>query len=301
MKYYFTFIVFSLFTLFKSVAQDTTTVQPADSSAFVAKQERFKVEAQADPKQEGKREVYKIKKGVDIPLFLIAGGWAGYNFTKIYSKDPSTQEEIESLDRNNVSAFNRSAIDHYNLNSKHVGDLFFYGSMPLPLLLLADNKIRHDAGKVGFLFFETMSVTGVLYTNAVYWHDKYRPYAYNPNVPMDERMRGGAKNSFYAGHVALVASSTFFMAKVYSDYHPHSGFNWVLFTIASGATATVAYCRYDAGQHFPTDVIIGAVQGTLAGILVPHFHKNKTGKEKGLTVLPLMMDRTYGINAVYRF
>ena len=130
MKYYFTFIVFSLFTLFKSVAQDTTTVQPADSSAFVAKQERFKVEAQADPKQEGKREVYKIKKGVDIPLFLIAGGWAGYNFTKIYSKDPSTQEEIESLDRNNVSAFNRSAIDHYNLNSKHVGDLFFYGSSP---------------------------------------------------------------------------------------------------------------------------------------------------------------------------
>jgi len=299
MKYCFTLI--ALFTLFQTIAQDTTTVQPADSSAVVAKQESINAEAQGDIKNEGKKEVYKIKKGIDIPLLLIAGGWSGYNFTKIYNKDQSTPEQVENLDRNDVIPFNRSAIDRYNLNSKHVGDLFFYGSMPLPLLLLIDNKIRHDAGKVGFLFLETMSVTGVLYTNAVYWHDKYRPYAYNPNVPMDERLRGGAKNSFYAGHVALVASSTFFMAKIYSDYHPHSGFNWVLFTIAGGATATVSYCRYDSGQHFPTDIILGAVQGTLAGILVPHVHKNKPVKEKGLTILPLMMDRTYGVNAVYRF
>jgi membrane-associated phospholipid phosphatase len=117
---------------------------------------------------------------------------------------------------------------------------------------------------------------------------------------MDTRRRGGAKNSFYAGHVALVGTSTFFMAKVYSDYHPHSGFNWLLFTVAAGATGTVAYCRYDAGQHFPTDILIGATMGTLTGILVPHFHKNKELREKGLTVLPFFGE-TNGLSAVYRF
>lgn len=302
MKYSFTIIVFVLLCgALKTTAQDTTTVQPVDSSTMSVSKQNVASDMATDTKPEGKQKVYKIRPGVDIPLTLIGAGWSGYNFTKIYSKDPSTQEEIEALDPNDVSAFNRSAIGHFNQNAQHIGDIFFYGSMPLPFLLLADSKIRHDAGKVGFLWLETMSVTGLLYTNAVYWHDKYRPYAYDPNVPMETRMRGGAKNCFYAGHVALVASSTFFMAKVYSDYHPNSGFNWVLFTIAAGATATVGYCRYDAGQHFPTDIIIGALQGTLTGILVPHFHKNKPIKEKGLTVLPMMMGRNYGMSAVYRF
>jgi len=301
MKYCFTILGTVLLALTKTVAQDTTTAKPADPAAVIIATQNISTSERTDDKATAKQQVYKIRAGIDVPIFLIGAGWSGYNFTKIYSKDPSTPEEIEALDRNDVSAFNRSAIDHHNQNAQHLGDIIFYGSMPLPLLLLADNKIRHDAGKVGFLWLETMSVTGLLYTNAVYWHDKYRPYAYNPDVPMETRRRGGAKNSFYAGHVALVASSTFFMAKVYSDYHPHSGFNWVLFTIASGATATVAYCRYDAGQHFPTDILIGMAQGTLAGILVPHFHKNKPIKEKGLTVLPMMAGRNYGMSAVYRF
>ena len=302
MKKYFTIVACLVLGFIKTFAQDTTATHPADSTVSQPVTTTVETESttEATPKSNG--QVYKIKKGVDIPLTLIAAGWSGYNFIYIYSKDPSTPAQIENLDRNDVSAFNRSAIDHYDLNAKHVGDVFFYGSMPLPLLLLADGKIRHDAGKVAFLWMETMSVTGVLYTNAVYWHDKYRPYAYNPNVPMEERLRGGAKNSFYAGHVGLVASSTFFMAKVYSDYHPHSGINWLLFTIAGGATATVAYCRYASGQHFPTDIMIGIAQGTLTGILVPHFHKNKPIKEKGLTVLPTMMGTSYyGMSAVYRF
>ncbi len=293
MKTFFTAAVF-LFLRTIVFAQDTTA-QSVDTSAV---QPTTKSSINQDVSQE---EVYTIKnKGIHIPILVVGSAWSGYAFTKIYSKDPSTDEQIESLDPNNIIPFNRSAVDHYNLNSKKLGDYFFYGSMPAPLLLLLDGKIRHDAGKVAFMYFETMAVTGLLYTSSVYFHDKYRPYAYNPDVPMDERKRGGAKNSFYAGHVALVASSTFFMAKVYSDYHPNSGFNWVLFTIAAGATGTTAWCRYDAGQHFPTDIIIGAVQGTLAGILIPHFHKNKRVKEKGLTVLP-MIGQSYGFSANYRF
>ena len=293
MKKIATTLLCSCALLSAAFAQDSLTVKPADSAVVVSNDN-------VQFMQTKKHQVYKIKPGVDIPVLLIGAGWSGYAFTKIYSKDPSTEEQIENLDRNDVIPFNRSAIDHYSQKAKDVGDAFFYGSMPLPLLLLADKKIRHDAGKVGFMFFETMSVTGLLYTSSVYYHDKYRPYAYNPDVPMDHRMRGGAKNSFYAGHVALVASSTFFMAKVYSDYHPNSGFNWVLFTIAGGATATTAYCRYAAGQHFPTDIMIGAAQGTLAGILIPHWHKNKTLQSKGLTVLP-MAGQSYGVYALYRF
>ena len=57
-----------------------------------------------------------------------------------------------------------------------------------------------------------MAVAGLLYTGSVYANDRYRPYAYNSTVDMSERTRGGAKNSFFAGHVPLAGTSTFFMA-----------------------------------------------------------------------------------------
>src|SRR5215510_12633007 len=217
MKKYLVGIVLTVLMSTKGIGQDTTIVRPADSTSVIISKDV------SNDDKPVKTKVYRLKPGIDIPILLVGTGWSGYAFTKIYSKEPSTVEQIEALDRNDISRFNRSAIDHFSQKAKDVGDAFFYGSMPLPLLLMIDKKIRHDAGKVGFLFFQTMSVTGLLYTGSVYFHDKYRPYAYNTDVPMDYRQRGGAKNSFYAGHVALVATSTFFMAKVYSDYHPNSG------------------------------------------------------------------------------
>jgi membrane-associated phospholipid phosphatase len=238
-------------------------------------------------------KVYQMKPVVDIPLTAIGTGWSLYAFTKIYNKDTSTTAQILALDRNDITPFNRSAIDHYSEKAQNMGDMFFYGSMPLPLILLLDKKIRHDGGKYLWLYLESMSVTGILYTGAVYFHDKYRPYAYNPEVSMGKKKGGGGKNSFYAGHVALVGTSTFFMAKTYTDYHPNFKPKWLLFGLAGAATAATGYWRYRAGQHFPTDIIIGAALGPLSGILVPHFHKVKDaeprlslvpyyGKEKGI-------------------
>ena len=92
--------------------------------------------------------------------------------------------------------------------------------MPLPLLLLLDKKIRKDGLKIGLLFLETMGTTGAIYTSWAMIVNRFRPYAYNSEVSMKTRTRGGSRNSFFAGQPAVVATSTFFMAKVFSDYHP---------------------------------------------------------------------------------
>ena len=152
---------------------------------------------------------------------------------------------------------------------------------------------------MALLYLESMSVTGLLYTGSVFINDRYRPYAYNPNVPMSKRVRGGAKNSFFAGHVALVGTSTFFMAKVYSDYHPESKMRWVFFGLAGLATGTTGYLRYKAGEHFVSDVIIGTMVGTLSGVLIPHWHKNKKANDR-LSLVPFY-GREKGLSLVYRF
>ena len=45
------------------------------------------------------QEIYKLKPSVDIPVFAVGAGWSAYAFTKIYSKERSTEEQILSLKR----------------------------------------------------------------------------------------------------------------------------------------------------------------------------------------------------------
>ena len=247
-----------------------------------------------------KIKVYKLKPAIDIPLTLITDGWCGYAFTKIYSKDRLTPEELQNLNPANINRFDRRAINHYSESTSQIADYIFYGSMPLPILLLADKKMRNDFFKLSFLYLEAMGITGIFYTSAVYFADRYRPYTYNENVPLDFRLRGGSRNSFFAGHPALVGTSTFFMATVYANYHPDSKIKWVFYSLAAIATGTTTIARYLGGRHFPTDLIIGTTLGPLSGILVPALHKNKKNRNPSTTLLPYFGNGG-GITLIHNF
>lgn len=241
-------------------------------------------------------EVYKLKLAVDIPVTAAGVAWSTYAFPIIYDKPSSTEAEILRLNKADINGFDRWAAGMYNEKADKNSDLLFYGSIPLPLLLFADKDIRKDALKISFLYLETFAITGIFYTGSAYLFDRYRPFAYGDKAPMLEKINGNTKNSFLGGHPALVGTATFFMAKVYGDYHPDSKFKYALYGFAIAATGTTAYLRHIAGKHFPSDLLTGTAMGVLSGILVPHFHKNKHfnehvrllpygGNQKGLTVL----------------
>jgi membrane-associated phospholipid phosphatase len=246
-----------------------------------------------------KPPIYRLKPGADVPIFAIGAGWSGYAFTKIYSKPHSTEEDILSLNKNDINAFDRGAVRPYSKSIDRISYYPFFASMPLPLLFLFGDT-KKDFFKLTFLYLEAMSVTGFLYTGSVYFVDRYRPYAYSDQSTIDQRTRGGAKNSFYAGHVALVSTSTFFMAQVYADYHPDSKSKWVFYTLAGVTSGVTAYLRYKAGQHFPSDLLLGLAQGTLTGLWVPHFHKNKLIKDARLSILPFGNGKSVGCSVVYK-
>ena len=258
------------------------------------------VQVFADEKLPDSKEVYKLKAASDIPIIAIGTGWSLYAFSKIYSKDKSTEQKILSLDKNNIPSFDRHGADVYHEKANDIGDLLFYGAMPLPVILMLDKEIRKDGIKIALLYLESMSVTGLLYTGSVYLNDRYRPYAYNSNIPMSQRTRGGAKNSFFAGHVALVGTSTFFIAKILNDYHPESKVKWLPLTLAGLATGTTAYMRYRGGQHFISDILIGTIVGTLSGLLVPHVHKNKNITDRRISFTASYMGDTPQFGIVYK-
>src|SRR5215216_2500555 len=141
-----------------------------------------------------KQPIYKIKAGVDVPVFLVGGGWSLYAFTKIYSKEHSTEEKILSLDKNSINGFDRGAVRPFSESLDRTSYYTFFASMPLPFIFLTGKKTSKDFFKLGFLYLEAMSITGLLYTGSTYFANRYRPYAYSFETPMPQRTRGGAKN-----------------------------------------------------------------------------------------------------------
>lgn len=238
--------------------------------------------------KEKPKQVYKLNPGADIPVTATGTLWSLYAFTKIYNKDPSNEEAILALKKSDVNGFDRWAIKPYSKRLDEISYIPFYASMPMPVFFLFDNRMRKDIAKLSFMYLEAMSVTGLLYTGSTYFTNRYRPYVYSDETDLDYRTRGGGKNSFYAGHVALVATSTFFMAQVYADYHPESNMKWLFYGIAIAATGTTAYLRHAGGLHFPSDLLLGVAQGTLTGLLVPRLHRTKWIKNPNLSIMPFM-------------
>ena len=282
----------------KSFAQQDSITHPYQDTVILQTTTSFA--AYAPPANDNPQRIYQLKPAIDVPLTALTAAGSLWGFSKIYSKDPIPQEDILSLKKENLNVFDRWAADVYHPKAEGPSDALFYGAMPLPLLLLVDKNIRKDAAKIGLLYLEAMSITGIAYTGSNYLVNRFRPLAYNPAVPMEERREGGSTNSFIAGHVALVATSTFFTAKVYSDYNPDSQFKYVLWGAAIASTGATAYLRHRSGKHFPTDLLVGTAVGTLSGILVPHFHKNKLFKNPNLSVMPFT-GPSHGLALTYKF
>lgn len=245
--------------------------------------------------------MYNFNKKWEIPVTAALVAYPIYGMSVVYGRDPVPEAEILALDVNKINKFDRPVADNYDPQAAKVSDMFFYGSMPLPLVLLFDKKVRKDAGKIGLMYLQTVGTFGSIYVSAAMAANRFRPYAYNPTVDMTKRTRGGARNSFFAGHPGFVASSFFFMAKVMNDYHPDWRNKWIMFAAAGAATTATGLLRLKAGQHFRTDVITGVTVGTLSGILIPHLHKNKNDAKRRLSFSPAFDGQSTGVTALYRF
>ena len=232
--------------------------------------------------------VYTIKPGVDLPLVIGGAAYDLYGFSQISKKDGLSEAEVLSKQKSNIPWFDRWAVHPYSHNIDQLSYVPFYVAVPLPLAFFGiDSRMRKDFWKLTYLYGESMILTGALYTSAVHWAKRSRPLVYESKSPMEERRSSNSQNSFFAGHVALVGTSVFFIAQAYADYHPESKYKWAFYTGAGVITGLTAYWRNKAGEHFPSDIAVGTVVGVASGILTPILHRTKLMRNSKLTILPV--------------
>ena len=175
---------------------------------------------------------------------------------------------------------------------KKVSDDGEIGIFLLPSLLMIDKKIRKDWLKLLFMYVEGHTITFTFYNYSPlgpWFQNRYRPAVYYSELGLAAQMNSNNRNSFYSGHVASCAYSTFFMVKVYCDYHPNIGAaKYLLYLAASIPPLAIGYARIRSLDHFPSDIIVGYGLGAIIGIVVPALHKIPCSKylSLGLSTTP---------------
>ncbi len=201
----------------------------------------------------------------------LAGGLGALHLDK--NIEPLTEQQIAALDRDNINRFDRPAT--YN-NSTLAADISDWGlrlCLAAPLAFMADAKMRNDAWTIGRLYLETMAVAGVATELTKVSVRRIRPYAYNPDVSLHDKMARDTRKSFFSGHTSISFAGAVFFAKVFGDYYPESRWRPYVWAGSLTLSSVVAYARVSAGRHFPTDVIVGALVGGAVGYFIPELHK----------------------------
>jgi membrane-associated phospholipid phosphatase len=101
---------------------------------------------------------------------------------------------------------------------------------------------------------------------------RFRPFVYDDAISLTKKVQRNSQHSFYSMH-----SSTVFSAATcgYFYYYQNYGHNILAGSLLFGSASATAILRVASAQHFPSDVIVGAVVGSSISYLICKYHHNK--------------------------
>jgi membrane-associated phospholipid phosphatase len=160
-------------------------------------------------------------------------------------------------------------------------DIGLYSSVGFAVLdsLLSSQRDGWDAALVdAVMYAESISLTEALTDITKIAVRRPRPIDYiNCGGTAPSATCGSSTDlelSFFSGHAATVGDITATATYLAFVRSPHTARPWITLGVGTALTAFVSYERVRSGNHFPTDVIAGAMAGAAIGVLVPHLHRH---------------------------
>ncbi len=227
--------------------------------------------------------IYHMNYWITTSIFVVGLATDAPAISRIKAKSVISDQELDNLDRVNMNSIDKWALQQDYSQAKSsakYSDYTMTGLLVfLPALTFADKPLRKDWFKILMMYYETQTVTFSIYNYSFLgptFINRYRPMTYYENAAKGDRISGWDRSSFYSGHVASTAAASFFMAKVYADYHPElrTGSRILLYGAASVPPLVISYFRVKSLAHFPSDCMVGFGLGALCGIIIPELHKH---------------------------
>lgn len=219
--------------------------------------------------------VYELRTGREIGL--LAGGLAANGVAFLLDKQTAslTPLQISRLNPNTIIALDRGATRNWSTSAARVSDITLLGTVGLVGLTGLPTLRQKKWFTVPLLYAETMLLTVGIQDIVKNTALRTRPFVYNTTAPLADKLEKDARRSFFSGHSAVSFGSAVFASTVFGHYFPVSKWKPVVWAGSLALATTTAVLRYEAGKHFPTDILVGAAVGSAMGWLVPKLHKRK--------------------------
>jgi membrane-associated phospholipid phosphatase len=124
-------------------------------------------------------------------------------------------------------------------------------------------------------YAEALAVGVLLNTASKYLVSRPRPYVYGDDPEAEIRVRRAGDDaylSFYSGHATAAFAAAVAGSTLFSYSEPNRAARALVWGPEMALASATAVLRVRAGQHYPSDVLFGAVVGSAVGLLVARAH-----------------------------
>nr|WP_235985480.1 phosphatase PAP2 family protein [Spirosoma utsteinense] len=241
---------------------------------------------------------YQLRTGRELTV-LGVGALSGVSALVLETNvSPLTEGEIRTLNRADVNTFDRRATYRFSTTADRLSDVTLAGNAAvLGLLTIGTKPMRQDIKTVAVMYIETILLANGVQRSVKNLTQRTRPFVYNPNAPLDDKLQREARQSFFSGHATNAFATAVFTGEVFRHYFPDSRLKPVVWIGSLGLAAATAGLRYEGGLHYPTDLLAGAAFGSLIGWGIPKLHevKNRSQLGRRLEVQPWSNGQANGI------
>jgi undecaprenyl-diphosphatase len=172
--------------------------------------------------------------------------------------------------KDDVNPVDRFFMQPYSKTFDNIGTITQFASLLAPAVLMATPM--EEWCTIGTMYAESVFLSYGLKELAKNLVNRPRPYMYFEGAPEKDIAEGDWNKSFFSGHTTLSFTGATFASYVFSKYFPNSKWKVPVIVGSYGLATTTAILRMKSGNHFLSDVLVGAVVGSLSGFLVPYLH-----------------------------
>ena len=185
-------------------------------------------------------------------------------------------------DPSQVPSFDRVALHWHSQAAEVASNLTEVLALLAPLGVdLLDVGLGQALFEDMVVYSEVLSITGTATEVAKYGVQRPRPYVYVSTSPSVLRSPA-SYTSFFSGHATVTFGALTTLAMTETLRHGPKVWPWLLMGLVG---TSVAVERVLAGQHFPSDVAVGAAVGIGTGVLVPLLHRRESAAGPQVTMV----------------
>lgn len=235
---------------------------------------------------------YALRLDVDVSVVVVGAAlWGGTSFIGNTTAPPwCGGSSTPACDASQLNAFDRLAVGHSSQPARTAADILEFVPIAYLGVDMFDVGPRHWKTYLTDLWVvaEALAWNGAIQDIVRRAVRRPRPFLYTPGVYPDERDHAEAGFSFYSGHTSFAFTLATSAAYTFTLRHPHSWWRWVVWPGLMAIASIEPVLRVYSGDHFPTDVIVGAVVGSGIGLFFPAVHRRLKSAPKVLTGMRLV-------------